>query len=309
MSTNWTVHRDRADRVQMALDYVDRRVAELQSDYPHSTVTVDAESRSDPGAIVGREDWWGTADITITCTAPDGSINFLEICDYKDGRGFVDPTNNPQLISYLSGKLGDTYVADCRISIVQPKTHPPIRYHDINPDEVRRIHASMAVAAALTDDPLAPLSRGKWCKWCKHKPNCTEHRAMNLELLNLGMLTISESDLALVLDMREKIIATLDIAKVEAITRLTKDIPISGYALGKGNSRQTWAEDEEEIVKILKSRKFKLTDIYPPKLISPAQVMKLDMLTDTQKETLKKKCINVTKGKPTLVAVEKISFI
>ena len=102
----WLVAPDRIARVQMCLDYITRRVNELKGQFPGSTVTVESEQKSDPGGMFGRDDWWGTVDITIICrNSMTGEVHFIEVADYKDGRGYFSEKGNTQLISYLAGKM------------------------------------------------------------------------------------------------------------------------------------------------------------------------------------------------------------
>ena len=317
MPNGWMVDAARAERAAVCTDYLARRIAELSKEFPHSKVTYEAESKTNPGAacVPPRDDWWGTADLTITCTAPDGSVNFLEVCDYKDGRSYVNPTDNPQLISYLSGKLYQySYVADCRMSIVQPKTHPPIRYQDLLPDNVVMQHARLAADAVLTDDPNAPLIAGKWCKWCKHT-NCTIEageaimtlEATNLDLLKGDVTALNNEQLSELCSAKAAITSIFDKAETELMTRLQRGDTISGYVIGHGPTRRVWSQDEDEIVKMLKNRKFKQTDYYPPKLISPAQVMKSTLLTDVQKTGIAKNFIAEIEGKESLKQVAHVA--
>lgn len=309
--TGWKIDAERAERAAMALAYIARRRVELAEMYPHSTVHVEAESQSDPGILVGRDDWAGTCDITITCTAPDCSINLIEVCDYKDGRIAVEVENNTQLISYLSGKIGGAYknghyVAESRICIIQPKVHPPIKYRDIAPENVMQMHFELAEKAKLTDDPNAPLTHGSWCKWCKHKPNCRNEleTSVDFTLLTRDVTQLSNEELAEVYSFETTVIAIFERAKTEMFDRLGRGETVPGYVKSTGKSSRAWAYDEEAIVKALKGRKFKLSDIYPPKLISPAQVLKSSLLTEVQKKTLEDKYITMNEGKPTLKKVE-----
>jgi len=194
-SGGWLVAMDRVDRVQMCLDYIYRRVHELSKQYPESQVSVESETKSNPGALAGRDDWWGTVDVTITCrNKMTGVVHMLEVVDYKDGRGYVNHKDNTQLVSYLVGKLL-TYVGSgelntrphdlkrvehCRYTIVQPKTNPVIRYQcskdgDISVTSVIEHGDRLAVAAAKTDHKDAPVSPGKWCQWCKANPKRGGH--------------------------------------------------------------------------------------------------------------------------------------
>jgi hypothetical protein len=205
----WLVAPDRIKRVQMCLDYITRRVAELKQQFPDAYVHVQAEMRSNPGGAFGRDDWWGTCDITITAhDAVTDEIYFIEVCDYKDGRGWVHVPGNTQTISYLFGKMrpyiatgpDDTgpfdasKVPNCRHTIVQPKTNPVIRYQcstrsDDNFSTQCVIDAvgQMAIAAHATDDPDAPLTPGKWCQWCKANPkrggHCTAEAEKSLKVV------------------------------------------------------------------------------------------------------------------------------
>ena len=70
-----------------------------------------------------------------------------------------------------------------------------------------------------------------------------------------------------------------------------------------GRISKKWNESEEEIAKKLKAKKLKLDDIYPKKLISPAEALKLDKLTDIQKKKLESELISVVDGKLTLKKV------
>lgn len=302
----WLVKQDRVDRVQMCIDYINRRIRELTELYPACTIDVESESRTDAGAKCGRTDWWGTADITITVTDFTSCVVFLEVCDYKDGRGYVDAVDNSQLISYLIGK---SMALSYRASIVQPKTNPPVRYQDFTQAGLTGHKIRLTNAAEATDNPDAELSKGEWCKWCKHKTNCNEHKAMNLELLNNDVLGMSNEDLISVLDMRDHVEAVLEIAKAEATARLERGVLLNGYVLGLGRKTKRWNASEDEIAKVLRARKFKLNDIYPPKLISPAGCMNSKLLTDMQKQTLELKYVEVKVGKSVLTVAEPMSFM
>lgn len=97
--------------VTMAVNYVNRRMAEFDPDL----VTLMLESKTNP--VPDREDTWGTADVTI-----DIFLMLLEVVDYKNGRNLVEHKNNPQVLSYLAGRAHDTHWVHDRyaVTIVQP---------------------------------------------------------------------------------------------------------------------------------------------------------------------------------------------
>jgi len=346
----WMIHLDRCDRVQECLDYVARRYNELSEKYPQHKVSIYAEGKSNPGEAYGRDDWWGTVDITILVTDGDNLI-FIETCDYKDGRGWVsvknkDNTYNSQLVSYCGGKMKDylsmklprqwmePYSVDrvegCRLSVVQPRTNPTVRYEDLQPSTLMSEMDRLAKAAEATDDPNAPVIPGKHCQWCKANPkrggHCTAESQQSLqvvsemssneliasdqslfELIN-GQLTDMKSlpseKLSQLADARASLIAIFDRVEDEIAERLESGQQVPGYTMKPGRGSKVWNADEEEIAKALKSRRMKKDDIYPAKLLSPAQMLKSDKLTDDQKKKLEDKFITFKAGKlkPTKVA-------
>lgn len=340
--SGWLVGIDRIQRVQMCLDYVTRRVNELKAEYPGSTVTVEAESKADPGSAFGRDDWWGTCDITITCRKGETAL-FIEGCDYKDGRGWVNAKDNTQLVSYLFGKmlpyidetLSPDYVKNCRMTIVQPKTNPVIRYQcstrpedNLSPASVVAKAVEMSRAAAETDKPDAPTRSGKHCQWCKANPKRGGHcvtateksiqvvtdMSTNLASPTLPMFeqitqvvadpkSLTSDQLSELLSAQDALMAAFDACRTEIQVRIEAGEHVNGYAMQPGRATRKWNEPEEEIVKKLKSRRLKLDDIYPKKLISPAAAMKLDKLTDVQKKKIEADLITEVAGKLTLKKV------
>jgi len=348
----WLVDIARCERVQMALDYITRRVAELQAQFWHCTVTVESEAKVDPGGAFGRNDWWGTCDITITAREPmTGEALFIEAADYKDGRCYVSEKDNTQLRSYLFGRLRDYVgspigkvrpfspekVRECRMTIIQPKTNPVVRYVcSTRPDDgisVMGVIDSAIVlsqAARATDYPDAPLVPGKHCQWCKANPkrggHCTAETDQSIQTVNnmetTEIATTGEEDLlayiskavadpkSLTVEMLSKLAdaeagfqAAFNKVREEIQARIEQGDAVSGWAMRPGKGANVWNEDEETIVKRLKSRKLKLADIYPSKLISPAQVLKLSKLTKDQKARIEKDLITFNAGKKTLQKV------
>lgn len=343
--SKWLVTDDRCERVQMCLDYLARRKQELTEQFPDCQIVVETESKANVGGLFGRTDWYGTCDITITVLNPNGGLHFLEVIDYKDGRGWVHHEDNSQLLSYCGGKMrpyigsGDQLVRPfrtnrigaCRMTIVQPKTNPPVRYQDCSPDHVITKLEVLNFAAHATDKPDAPLTAGKHCEWCKANPkrggNCTTAYAEKLEVIKtmttdivvadnknlfevMSELTgnidsLTNDQLSQFADAKEPMVQAFERVEAEIQRRLELGQKVSGYEMGNGNSSYIWNADEETIVKALKGRRLKLEDIYPPKLISPAQMKKLpsSKLTPEQKKRLEKDFITQKIGKWTLKRV------
>jgi hypothetical protein len=344
----WLIDPARCGRVQMALDYVTRRVAELKAQFEGCQVTVESEQKSDPGGAFGRDDWWGTCDITITARDKmTAEVFFIEVADYKDGRGYVSEKCNSQNISYLFGKMrphiasgpelvrpfDGSKIGAIRMTIIQPKTNPVIRYEcSTRPEDgvavINIIAAAerLSTAAHATDADDAPLNPGDHCQWCKANPkrggHCTAKTdqsiqtvtdmniiSMSPELVTddgtlLDLISKAVSDpkslpvevLSQLADAEEGFQAAFDKVKAEIQERIEQGDSVPGYAMVPGRGSNIWNEDEEVIVKKLKARRLKKDDIYPMKLISPAQVLKLEQLTDDQKKRIEKDLITFKGG-------------
>lgn len=344
----WLVDMGRVERVQMCLDYITRRVGELQSEFPGSKVTVESETRANPGGFYLRDDWWGTVDITITCVDADGDVVFLEVVDYKDGRGWVDCKNNPQLIAYLAGKMRPYIgsgtelvrpfrtekVANCRMTIVQPRTTPPVRYQcstryedGTSPEKVMQQLDKLSDAARRTDDPNAPTISGKHCQWCKANPKRGGHCVTATEQSIQVVTTMNDTPVAVapafmqltqviadprsltneqlseLLSAKEALMAGFDKCAAEIQLRIEQGQHVSGWAMQPGRKSRVWNDSEEEIVKKLKAKKLKLDDIYPKQLASPAAILKCASLSDAQKKNIEKELVSEVSGKLTLKKV------
>jgi hypothetical protein len=332
MPFGWLVDQERCKRVQICLDYVERRVKELNEQFPGCIVTVESESKSDPGQFFGRSDWWGTVDITITASI-NGLPCFIEVVDYKDGRGYVSEKWNSQLIGYLFGKISPVArsIQHVRMTIVQPKTGTPIRYMSSdNPDHGFTTHdivleaTRLSNCATATDDPNAPLVSGKHCQWCKANPkrggHCTATTEKSISVINntpgdniLGILNSAVADvksltveqLTQIADAEDGFSAAFAKVKSEIQERIEMGESVPGFAILPGRASRVWNESDEIIAKKLRTKRLKKDEIYPSKLISPAAVMKLSTLTDAQKKKIEKELISEVSGK---LGLKKVAY-
>ena len=315
----WVVHQDRIDRVTMVTDYIERRKKELSEGFSGCSISVEAESKSYPGDHFGRDDWYGTCDVTMT-VHDDGIVRFVEVIDLKDGRSWVDVKGNSQLLSYLAGKLGDLTkdrLIHTRMTIVQPRTRTPVRYEDSDKSTVYDAALLLFQAAKRTDYPDAPLvpdnKKGKGhCSWCKHKKNCVALREVKEKGVNMlvdikGDLKDKSSDeLSSLLDQKPILMAKFAEIEEEIESRLDRGESVKGYLMQPGNSKQEWNLSEDELVKKLKGVKLKKDEIYVGKLLSPAQVLKHPKLTAQQKKRFEESYIDKVPGANKLkVAIEK----
>jgi hypothetical protein len=169
---NFKVDAERAERVQIALAYIVKRLQELGPD-----CRVLSEQRVDPHLLTGRTDQSGTVDIRLI--AP----GFIEIIDYKDGITPVAAEGNLQMLQYAVGSVAELMkqydlklIPDCmiRLTIIQPKLRvkglEPISSWEFSSARLQEEVLKLVQQGAACDDPNAPLVPGdEQCKYCRAK--------------------------------------------------------------------------------------------------------------------------------------------
>lgn len=283
------VDSDRAERVQFALDYIERRQQEL------GTVAIRAEEKTNPGVLIGVGCLYGTADVTIV------SDGVLEIIDYKDGMTPVDP-ETPQLKIYGFGRLGE-YVAPgdtsmpfdtVRLTIIQPKLRvmgqTGIQWIEMDTQELWDWgHGELKGKVETAMSPDAPLVPGDTqCKWCRAKGNCSalatkalEGAQVALETLDLAQQSadqdpndLSDDKIREVIEAAPLIRQFLEGVEKEALKRFEAGKSIGGLKVVRGRGQRMWKEDEEKMAEVLGRMGLPKDMVFPKKLISPAQVVK-----------------------------------
>ena len=130
------------------------------------------EHRVDPGASIGRTDFWGTADLI----AANASSELLLVGDLKTGRGSVSVEANDQMLSYALGALDVINFEPKRI--VLAVFQPPVlgdkaATWETDMTTLREFEAFIAKLAALTDSTdYPPQPDDEACQWCPAKSIC-----------------------------------------------------------------------------------------------------------------------------------------
>lgn len=134
------------------------------------------EQRVDPGQLIGRSDFWGTADLV--------GVNDLDktllVADLKTGRGRVDPHFNEQMLSYALGSLVliDFVPERIVLAVIQPpllKNTAAVWVTDMA--TLNQFKEFARTQAALTDDlQCEPSPSPEVCQWCPAKSICPAHQ-------------------------------------------------------------------------------------------------------------------------------------
>lgn len=323
------VDADRAERVQIALNYITERSMD-------GLLPVISEQRVDPKHLLGRDDLSGTVDCQII--GPD----FLELIDYKDGMGVVSAEGNMQLEQYAYGVLagyklpvnGKYPFSTVRMTIIQPKLAlkgmKPITSHDVPVRELLTNLGKIVVQAAATDAPDAPLVPGEsQCKFCRAKGSCAALASNVMKEVGIMFQPVVTQTLDVAQQSADKDPAQMDDTQIrqimeaaplmrqlleavekEAMRRLEAGQSIPGLKLVHGRGSRAWALPEEEMAEKLVKMGIPKTAIYETKLVSPAKAEKLTWekrdgtkvsLTDRQLKRMDQEYVSKLAGKLTVV--------
>ena len=327
------VDADRAKRVQIALDYIAKRVKEEGT--PFFIAKVISETRVDPAHLLGRDDLSGTVDVQIQC------YDILELIDYKDGMGVVSAEGNLQLEQYAYGVLagyklpvnGSYPFKTVRMTIIQPKLAlrgmNPITSHDVAVSDLLANMGTIITQAAATDKPDAPLVPGEsQCKFCRAKGSCSA-LASNV-MKEVGIMfqpvmqtldvaqqsadkdpsTMDDSQIRQIMEAAPLMRQLLEGVEKEALRRLEAGQSIPGLKLVNGRGSRAWALPEEEMADKLVKMGIPKSAIYETKLVTPAKAEKLTwdkkdgtkvQLTDRQLTRMEQEYVVKMAGKLTVV--------
>lgn len=304
------VDQARCDRVQVALDYVQTRLA-------IPGVGVYCEHTVDAGRRHGIPDWKGTSDLVLH----NPSTGFLEVTDYKDGYKIVDPLG-AQNISYMSGAIDSWPLSNfrnLRLGIIQPKNSAnPVNAQDITRERFdNELLPPVVFAMQQSMNKTAPRVPGDHCKYCRgaHPGRCVEFNAQVTGALTEAFATIpagnvmdqfnkppvvpvevtapwfmstelpleqlTVAQLESVMDFAPMVIARLDEIKKEALKRSRNGVKIPHYKRVKTKGKETWDSslEGEDLQKKLRNSGLKRHDYLKETVKTPKQILALDIVT------------------------------
>ena len=273
----------------------------------------------DPSSILGNPETWGTADIILV------KENHLIVADFKYGKYPVAAIGNPQLSAYAAGALASLQLKGITVvtlAILQPRLPmgPTVSSGALTIGECEHVWADMAVKLGrIKSNPT--LVPGDHCNFCKARPDCParlkaldKHTSDAFAIAEIAeksgaansVAELTDGALAEMLDRIPLLESVLADVRGEALARIHKGATISGYKIIRGRGGRKWSHSPEDLRKLLKSRGFTKVEMEVIKLVSPAQVEKLDKFKDfsDQKKANVNKLWEKTPGGEQLVTSE-----
>jgi len=281
-------------------------------DYQEKTgAEVFAERKVNPGALFGRDDCEGTADVTMLHPPR------ITMGDLKYGKGVVvEVKDNLQELLYAIGVIQGLTpeqrreIKEVELVIMQPRAfHPdgPIRSIVYSIEDIYAWAEWFRDRADETDNPDAILKPGEsQCRFCPVKfdsMSCPALREKSLEVFNAVEIkdlepkvlrdpaTLNDEERRIILDNAALIESFIKAVKSTAQNDLEAGKPVPGMKLVRGKKGNRKFEDEAAVVKAAKALGLKKDDIYePPKLKGVAKIQaaakKSEKFTEKKMEKL-----------------------
>lgn len=289
------------------------------------------EQRVDFSHIVGVEDSFGTADAVVIAGAE------LQIHDLKYGRGVkVDAEHNPQLQLYALGALEQFSMLydfeTVRLFIHQPRLNHvsewalPVAELEAFGREAQEAAAnaivmfSIAQCEGVETLPAASFTPGeKQCRFCKAQALCSAREQMHLNTVAGDFVDLTQpvaeqiaeagkrvplltpEQLAEIYGQADFIESWLKAVRARVNDELNAGAAVPGYKLVSGKQGNRAWSDEEAARALLKDQfRYKDSDVFSMKLISPTQAEKLIKNEKPRRWTKVEALIVRADGKPTV---------
>jgi len=223
---------------------------------------------------------YGTVDILGI-----GKDKWLNVVDWKFGDGVVVPAeHNTQLGFYAACALYDEddeikeFCADVqgvRLIIIQPRVGSDHVLDVWETDEgwIEKLVDLAAEAADAAVKPDAPIKAGDHCRWCRAKVICPAYQEMGSTALGKEPKSMSAIELGTAMNTARLLKAWIADVYALAQLELESGANVPGWKLVEKRPRRIWT-DEDDVIKLLKRRKVKVSESYRRVLLSPAQMQK-----------------------------------
>ena len=286
------------DYVQSYVDVVMERVNEAYAKTPDALVLV--EQRLDFSEWV--PEGFGTGDVLIIA---DGQ---LEVVDLKYGKGVpVSAVDNPQMRLYGLGALSHYSILydieRVRMTIVQPRLDSISSETMTAKDISKWADEEVKPKATMAWNGEGEFSPGEHCRFCKANATCRARADENLKMAEYDFaepLLLSNEEVASILAKADELGKWAGDVKSYALTQAENHgVKFDGWKLVEGRSNRKYA-DTDAVEKRLKSRKYKVADIYEPRKIFGITAMEKLMGKKTFSEVLGELIVKPP-GKPALV--------
>jgi hypothetical protein len=217
-------------------------------------------------------------------------LNDLHVADFKYGKGVVvEPEENPQLLSYLSGaaRLFHNHKLELVTAhIVQPRIPgEQIKSWQTTVERLQAFETEFKAAAELASQPNAPLIAGPHCQFCPAAGICPALRDASLKA------ALAEfADDIIVLPAVEKLtpaqLGTImgEVALVEAWCNAVREHALAsaldghipdGFKIVSRRTNRRWIDEDKAAGALRALYEIEDAALFTRKLVSPAQAEKL----------------------------------
>lgn len=229
---------------------------------------------------------FGTGDAVMF----NPTLGDLHIADFKFGKNVVvEPEENPQLLSYLSGaaKLYHNHnVQTVSVHIVQPRTPgAPIQSWDTTVERLVAFEEEFRTAAENASRPDAHTVAGNHCTFCPASGFCPSLRELSLKIaqgefgggtLELPAVEkLNAQQLGKIMSEMSLVEAWCSAVREHALASALDGRMPDGFKLVAKRTHRRWIDEEKAAGGLRYLFELNDEDIYTRKLVSPAVAEKL----------------------------------
>jgi hypothetical protein len=285
------VDRAMVDGVQQYVDWVRSIIDPLTA--ANTPFELRVEQSVDWSPLEPPEPMRGSADVVIVIPSQELMI----VGDYKNGTEYVDHVGNKQLRYYALGALVSLprkltkHVKRVQMAIIQPNvpwspTNTVVRTETIDAMELLDFAEDAMAAVRIGQQPDAPRSPGKHCKYCSLAGNCSaraQHSVVEAQS-EFEVVTDMQADVSVIgvellgemvakaEDIIERAQAWVKDAKQRLENELKAGTDVPGWKMVAKRAERVW-NDEMAVEVWAAEQKLKTDDIYAPRVLkSPAQM-------------------------------------
>lgn len=211
---------------------------------------------------VGGEPLWGTSDAYVIYP----QVGHLDVFDLKYGAGVAVDAGSSQNRIYGLGAMEAVApfheINTVGLNIVQPRQKDPVRRVVLPAQELLRWKdATLVPAIRRIEDGDMTETAGDHCRWCVRAGECAALAQLAQEKAKVTfgnqpppVLSLSNQDLADILDHVDIISAWIGKVRAEASDRLDKGQVVPGWKLVPKRAQRKWVSDKmrdalEELMK------------------------------------------------------------
>jgi hypothetical protein len=144
----------------------------------------------------------------------------------------------------------------------------------VDREDVEAFRDLLVKTIVKSNAPKPIYAEGSHCRWCRAKPKCPQLLKKAVDAVQHKPTEMDVTHLADAMELAKTMEHWCKEVFAHAKDLMDEGTHIPGYKLVEGRKTRNWV-DEEEIEKFLRAKKILVREMFPAKIVSPAQAEKV----------------------------------